>query len=119
MAALGPGRIFWAVYPGQRGGGKLRPMVIVTSLKDILSTKQLLAVVCTTVFASPPPENEVVLPHREDGMGITALKQPTVAVCDWTTPFAVADISETGGQVPPTLLREICRKAGIRLAPER
>lgn len=53
MAPLSPGRIVWAVYPGNRGDGKTRPMIVVSRRTDILRTGQGVAVVCSTDFAAP------------------------------------------------------------------
>jgi hypothetical protein len=120
MDALGPGRIFWGVYPGPRGHGEARPMIVVSRRVDLIRTGRLLAVVCSTRF---DPDDilpqEVLLPYREDGKGPTRLARPTVAVCDWTTPYDVADIRETSGIVPGDLLREICRLADITFPSER
>ena len=119
MDPLGPGRIFWAVFPGNRGDGKQRPMVVLSRRTDINRTGQVFAVVCSTKFHDPPAPAEVTLPSRPDGMTATRLREPTVAVCDWTTPFAAADIAETAGVVPSSILREICRRAGFTFMPER
>jgi len=119
MDPLGPGRIFWAVFPGDRGDGKQRPMVILSRRTDINRTGQVFAVVCTTKFHDPPGPTEVPLPSHSDGTASTRLRKPTVAVCDWTTPFAVADIAETAGVVSSSILREICRGAGFTFMPER
>jgi mRNA-degrading endonuclease toxin of MazEF toxin-antitoxin module len=119
MAPLGPGRIVWAVYPGDRGDGKRRPMIVASRRQDIVRTGQVFAVVCSTQFGEPPGPNEVLLPSDAERPCVTQLRQPTVAVCDWTTPLPVREIQETAGLVPTGLLREICKKAGILLAPER
>jgi mRNA-degrading endonuclease toxin of MazEF toxin-antitoxin module len=119
MAPLGPGRIFWAVYPGSRGGGKPRPMIVVSRRTDLLRTGQVFAVVCSTTFREPIEPDEVRLPFAADGRCVTRLREDTVAVCSWTTPFAAADIAETGGLVPTELPREICAKAGISYPSER
>ena len=50
---------------------------------------------------------------------MTQLREDTVAVCTWTTPFVAAEITETGGLVPTELLREMCEKAGISYPSER
>ncbi len=119
MAPLGPGRIFWAIYPGDRGEAKKRPMIVTSRRTDILRTGQVFAVVCSTDFPEPPGPGEVLLPSDPDGHSLTHLRKRTVAVCDWTTPFPVSAIEETGGLVPTALLREICRLAGITYQPER
>ena len=119
MAPLGPGRIFWAVYPGGRGTGKERPMIVTTRRADIIRTRQVFAVVCSTDFREPVGPDEVRLPFDPQGRCITKLKQDTVAVCIWTTPLPVEQIRMTSGLVPTALLREICEKAGITYLPER
>ncbi len=116
---LGPGRIFWAIYPGGRGGGKERPMIVLTRRGDILRTGQVFAVVCSTTFEEPIEPGEVRLPFEPAGRCVTQLREDTVAVCNWTTPFPAAQIGRTGGLVPTALLREICSKAGIIYSPER
>ena len=119
MTPLGPGRIFWAAYPGERGAGKERPMIVTSCRRDILRTGEVFAVVCSTTFTEPLEANEVRLPSHPAGRCITQLRVDTVAVCNWTTPFAVDQIHKTGGLVPSSLLREICQKAGITVVPER
>jgi PemK-like, MazF-like toxin of type II toxin-antitoxin system len=119
MSALGPGRIFWAVYPGDRGDGKKRPMVVATRRVDILRTGRLIAVVCSTDFEEPLEPIEVLLPYHHEGRCVTGLQKATVAVCDWTTEFDASEIHETGGLVPAHLLREICRQAGLTYPHER
>jgi mRNA-degrading endonuclease toxin of MazEF toxin-antitoxin module len=119
MDPLGPGRIVWAVYPGGRGGGKERPMVVTSRRADLIRTDQVFAVVCSTDFREPLEPDEVRLPSNPEGRCVTRLREDTVAVCNWTTPIPVDQIQRTGGLVPTTLLREICRKAGITYVPER
>jgi mRNA-degrading endonuclease toxin of MazEF toxin-antitoxin module len=117
---LGPGRIFWAVYPGDRGDGKTRPMIVVSRRVDILRTGQVVAVVCSTSFQEPlKADVEVRLPSDPAGHCGTRLREDTVAVCDWTVELPASAIGETGGLVPISTLREICRLAGIPLTPER
>jgi hypothetical protein len=118
-APLGPGRIFWAVFPGERGGGKERPMIVTTRRSDIVRTGQVFAVVCSTNFEEPLEPDEIRLPSSSEGACVTQLREDTVAVCNWTTPFPVAEIRKTSGLVPTSLLREICEKAGITYLPER
>src|SRR4051812_12076416 len=108
MAPLGLGRIFWAVYPGDRGAGKERPMIIMSRQPDIKRTRQVFAVVCSTTFKEPIEPSEVRLPFDPEGRGLTRLREDTVAVCDWTTLFPVDLIQRTGGRVPIDLLRQIC-----------
>ncbi len=119
MDALRPGRIFWGVFPGRRGDGKTRPMLVMTRRTDLIRTGRVFAIVCSTDFTEPLLPIEVILPSQEDGLICTRLKRPTVAVCDWTTPYTVADIEETSGMVPAAILQDICRKAGIAYPAER
>lgn len=120
MDPLGPGRIFWQIYPGTRGDGKKRPMIVTTPRMEIARTRKIFAVVCSTQFADPiDPELEVELPFREDGKGCTKLREQTVAVCDWTVVFDLADIKETAGLVSGHILKEICRLAQITYPSER
>ncbi len=119
MDPLGPGRIFWGVYPGDRGDGKTRPKIVASRRTEILRTGSLIAVVCSTRFGDPLEPMEVRLPADPEGRSITRLREDTVAVCDWTTEFAASDIRETGGLVPAPLLREICRLSGLPFPSER
>lgn len=119
MSALGPGRIFWAVYPGGRGERKKRPMITVSRRVEIRRTGKLVAIVCSTEFTEPLEPNEVLLPSEPERRCVTQLAKATVAVCDWTTEFNVSDIHETGGLVPAELLRDICRRAGLSYPVER
>ena len=84
MSPLGPGRIFWAAFPGARGAGKKRPMIIASRRTDILRTARLVAVVCSTDFDEPLLPTEVLLPSHPEGLCRTELRHATVAVCDWT-----------------------------------
>ncbi len=119
MSPLGPGRIFWGVCPGERGEGKKCPMIIATRRVDLLRNDKLIAVVCSTDFAEPLEPTEVRLPSDPERRCITKLERETVAVCDWTTEFVASEIRETGGLVPASLLREICRRAGLAYPIER
>ncbi len=113
MGVIGLGRIFWAVYPGSRGGGKLRPMIAVSSDADIRQNKATVAVVCSTDFDKPLEPFEVQLPFSPDGRCRTKLRKPTVAVCDWTTVFRVDDIEEYGGWLEQSVVLEILAKANL------
>jgi mRNA-degrading endonuclease toxin of MazEF toxin-antitoxin module len=119
MNALGPGRIFWAVYPGDRGDGKKRPMIAASRRVDINRTGRVVAVVCSTEFGEPPEPSEVPLPFDRERRCVTQLTRETVAVCDWTAELDVSAVHETGGLVPAALLREICRRAGLTFPVER
>jgi mRNA-degrading endonuclease toxin of MazEF toxin-antitoxin module len=119
MIVLGPGRIFWAVYPGDRGDGKNRPMIVATRWIDILRTGNVVAVVCSTDFTEPIMPIEVRLPFAPDGRCVTGLRRDTVAVCDWTATLPAEEIRETSGIVPTYLLREVFSKAGLTYLPER
>jgi mRNA-degrading endonuclease toxin of MazEF toxin-antitoxin module len=119
MSAIGPGRIFWAVYPGERGEGKKRPMITASRRVDINRTGKLIAVVCSTDFTEPLEPTEVLLPSDPEGRCVTQLARETVAVCDWTTEFDASEIQETGGLVPGELMREICRLASLNYPTER
>jgi mRNA-degrading endonuclease toxin of MazEF toxin-antitoxin module len=119
MSALGPGRIFWAVYPGERGEGKQRPMITVSRRVDINRTGKLIAVICSTEFTEPLGSNEVLLPSDPERRCVRQPAKETVAVCDRTTEFDVSEIHETGGLVPAELLRDICRRAGLSYPTER
>jgi mRNA-degrading endonuclease toxin of MazEF toxin-antitoxin module len=119
MSPLGPGRIFWAAFPGARGAGKKRPMIIASRRTDILRTGRLVAVVCSTDFEEPLLPTEVLLPSDPEGLCRTELRHATVAVCDWTVQFDALEIKETGGLVPAELLRKICAMAGLAYPAER
>ncbi len=121
MSLLGPGRIFWAIYPGNRGDGKKRPMITISRRADINRTAKVFAVVCSTEFDPPLRQIESCVPHTSDGQGPTKLKKATVAVCDWTTtlPLDAIDPDDVGGMISAALLREICWKAQIPFVSER
>ena len=121
MVPLAPGRIFWAVYPGDRGDNKKRPMIVVTRRTDIIRTGEVFAVVCSTTFDEPIGPGEVRLPFAAEGRCVSKLSMDTVAVCDWTTTYSVEAIGEhdVGGLVPTHLLKEICVKAGLLFPSER
>jgi hypothetical protein len=94
-------------------------MIVMTRRLDIIRTGQVFAVVCSTNFEEPLEPDEVRLPFSPDGRCVTQFREETVAVCNWTQIVPVAEIKETGGLVPTSLLREICEKAGILYIPER
>ena len=120
MSPLGPGRIFWAAFPGARGAGKKRRMIIASRRTDILRTARLVAVVCSTDFDEPLLPTEVLLPSHPEGLCRTELRHATVAVCDWILQFPTPpQIKETGGLVPAELLRQICALAGLAYPAER
>ncbi len=119
MPSLGPGRIFWAIAPGKRGGGKRRPMIVVNRGFDINRDRRVVAVVCSTDFAEPLGPAEVLLPSDPDGRVRTRLRSPTVAVCDWKIAFDADAIIPDEGMVTSALLREIRDRAGLSYGPER
>jgi len=121
VASLSPGRIFWQVYPGERGAGKSRPMIVATRRSDILRTGQVIAVVCSTDFGEPLDSREVLLPSGTGPRCITRLPRPTVAVRDWIAELPVGSIrdEDLAGFVPAALLREILTRAGLEFTPER
>jgi hypothetical protein len=94
-------------------------MIVASRRVDIVRTGQVFAVVRSTDIREPIGPDEVRLPSDPEGRGVTKLRQDTVAVCNWTTPFPVDQIARTGGLVPTALLREICEKAGVTYKPER
>ncbi len=116
---LRPGIIVWAVYPGGRGDGKVRPMIVATGRRDLLRNRRFTAVVCSTDFDHPVRGDEVLLPFKLDGRCETELRQPTVAVCNWRANLSVAEVADVGGFVKGEILREVFAKAGIILPPER
>ena len=121
MPPIGVGRIIWAVYPGVRGKGKHRPMVVMTNRNDIASTGEAFVVVCSTDFADPIKPDEVLLPWQADSKCVTKLFEPTVAVCNWTDVVSVANISsqDVGGLVPTDLVKAICAKIGHPFQSDR
>ena len=116
---LGPGRIVWAVYPSDRGDGKLRPMVVVNATKEIVRTGRVAVVVCSTEFARPLTTVEVELPSHPEGRCVSKLTRETVAVCDWSASLPCSDLDSESGVVPTAILREICQKAGFSIVSER
>lgn len=80
---LRPGIIIWAVYPGNRGDGKTRPMIVATSRRDLLREGRFTAVVCSTQFEEPIRDDEVLLPFDAERQCESELRQPTVAICGW------------------------------------
>ena len=116
---LRPGSIVWAVYPGDRGDGKKRPMIVATSRRDILREGRFTAVVCSTLFSEPIQPNEVLLPFAADRWCASELQEPTVAVCDWRANLSVSDPMDAGGFITGEVLRDVFARAEIILAPER
>ena len=121
MPPLGIGRIVWTVYPGNRGDGKRRPMVILTNRMDVARTGRAFVVICSTSFEEPIKANEVLLPSKADGKCGTGLTEPTVAVCDWTDNISIAGIrtQDVGGVLPVDLVKTICAKVGIPFKSDR
>ena len=119
MHPINPGRIVWAVAPSGRGEGKTRPLIIATRRVDILKGSPIAASGCSTSFAEPLGPTEILLPSDPAGRGVTSLRSPTIAVCDWIEEFAPGTRFETAGMVPGALLRSIFETAGISVPPER
>lgn len=122
MVALGFGRIIWAVYPGDRGGGKPRPMILLTPRSEIARTGNALAVVCSTDFTEPLRDNEVFIPTYADSRHCpTGLRSRTVAICDWIDEISVDKIrpEHRGGLVPRDVMKAICDEIGIPLSSDR
>lgn len=122
MVALGFGRVIWAVYPGARGGGKPRPMILLTPRPEIARTGRSLAVACSTDFAEPLRDNEVLIPTYADSRHCpTGLRSRTVAICNWIDEVTVAKIrpEDRGGLVPRDVMKAICDKIGIPLSSDR
>ena len=121
MIPLGVGRVIWAVYPGKRGEGKRRPMVVLTSRNDIVRTGRAFVVICSTSFDLPIKPDEVLLPSQVDARCVTKLPSPTVAVCNWTDIVHVAGLSvqDVGGLVPTDLVKIICAKIGKPFQSDR
>jgi len=118
MSSLYPGRIFWQVFPGPRGGGKPRPMIVVSSGTEIAREGFVRAIVCSTLFTTTSLQpNEIRLPYQDQGRCVTRLKDPTVAVCDWTVRLPIDDVPSPLGCVPTEVLREIFEKAGLAFPP--
>ncbi len=116
MIPLDVGRIIWKVYDGARGEGKLRPMIVLTSWKEIAQTQQAAVVVCSTDFPEPPKMGEIVVPSKADTRYCaTGLPERTVAVMDWTTTIDVSSLKQDkiGGVVPTPIMRAICEHLGI------
>ncbi len=94
-------------------------MIVATGLRDILQHRRFTAIVCSSDFAEPVQADEILLPFALDGRCDTELRQPTVAVCNWTANLSVKEIIEVGGFVKGEIRREVFTKAGIILVPER
>jgi hypothetical protein len=116
---ISPGRIVWAVAPSGRGEGKKRPLIIATRRVDILKGSAITAIGCSTSFSEPLGPTEILLPSDPAGRGVTGLRAPTIAVCDWIEAFPPGTRFETAGMVPGALLRTIFETAGISVPPER
>ena len=81
MEPLGPARIFWAVDPGKRGEGKVRPMIVMSRRVDLARAGRVIAVVCSTEFSDPLGPADVRLPSGPNSRASTRLTRETVAVC--------------------------------------
>lgn len=82
MDPLRLGRIIWAVSPGRRGDGKVRPMIVASPWREIQASGEVAVVVCSTSVSDPTPPDEIALPHDPGGKVVTRLQVPTVAVCN-------------------------------------
>lgn len=80
MPPLGPGRMIWHVCSGPRGGGKIRPMVVVSSRADIMKTGKVDVVVCTTQFSYPLEDYEVLIELLPPGRNVSGVERNTALV---------------------------------------
>ena len=89
---------------------KKRPVVIVTATSEIPHASQLTVVGITGEFSSPLEQDEVDLPWRADGKGLTKLTKECVAKCSWIRQIKKSDILEEKGIVPLPLMEEIIKR---------
>lgn len=114
-SGLVQGRIVWATLPDQRGvNAKRRPTVLLMSEENVPPGEGLPAVVVSTTFPSPLPQDHVLLPYSNDRRrpALTRLTSKSAAVCSWVEeiPRDQIDANDVGGIVPPVLLAEILAK---------
>lgn len=121
MLPITPGQIVWAVPPGDRGDGKVRPCIIATDWGEICRGSLIRAVVCSSQFDYRQLKpTEVLLPADREGRTLTKFTTPTVAVCDWIVLFPPGtDFTVRRGRVCGAFFREICKRAGILLPNRR
>lgn len=108
------GRIIAAIPPSGRGQDKIRPMVIGTDRKTIATLGRFTVIVLSTKFSLPLRPVEIFVPIDDRTRNITKLRKECVAVCNWIEELSVAEIVEDrGGWMPPSLVEQIIKLAGM------
>ena len=90
----------------RHGKEKVRPVVIVTP-NEAMAADVVLVGVAITGTPDPPTGFEVPLPWQAQGRSRTGLDKPNAAVCCWLVTFAIADVIDAIGHVPPEPMRRI------------
>jgi mRNA-degrading endonuclease toxin of MazEF toxin-antitoxin module len=107
----GQGSIVWVTITDPRGGNpKSRPAVVVTPTAAIEAGCDVQLAAITTLIGQAPFSETVELPHAAGGHPRTMLKKPCEVVCSWVVSAPLADVSDSGGSVPPDVLIEILAK---------
>ena len=126
MSSLCQGRLVWTLVADPRGKNpKHRPVVILTSNKELKTAKVAVGVVASHSAASvvPLPDHHIALPYQQNGLCTSKLRKPTVAICDWLAEVPNEPVSRDnlGGVITPMLLAKILEKIkemeSTRLAP--
>lgn len=88
--------------------------MILTRSDEIATATDLVGVVASSTAAKqdPRPNYYIEIPYHPSGRVCTKLKQPTVAVCNWSVTVIKNEIDEAniGGHVPPTIMELIVNK---------
>lgn len=104
---LRQGTIVWTVAVDPRGNRKRRPLVLVSSDKDITSGGSIVGAAVTTTFPQPPPPGYVEIPWDPTGRAATGLRRRSAAVCSWLVTFEPESVDGVIGKVPAATLLKI------------
>lgn len=106
---LRQGMIVWVVPRDSRGKSKRRPVMVVTSDKEIAAGGKIVGVAVTTTFPQPAPPDHVELPWDPTGRAATGLRRRSAAVCSWLVAFDLQDVDGVIGKVPAATLLTILK----------
>lgn len=105
------GRIVRVSLLDPRGGNrKTRPAVVVSETGAVTPGGAVLVAAITTQLGLSPFSETVAVPSNPAGHPQTGLKKPSEVVCSWTEVVPLADLTDTGGFLPPDVLAEVVVK---------
>jgi mRNA-degrading endonuclease toxin of MazEF toxin-antitoxin module len=110
LPSLELGQIVWAEIADANGVRKVRPAVVVTPTKRIMSNNPVDVVAITSTLPQPLSGEYVLLPWHSQGHPRTGLNRKCAAMCNWVARILPSDIQTMVGSVPAPLMLEILKK---------